>query len=152
MIVSFCGHSRLFGKDFLEDKILKILEAEIKGEKVDFYLGAYGDFDSIAKMSCSIYQKTHSNSKLYFISPYVDNTYLKNLEDMIKTYDGIIYPEIENTPKRFAIVARNKWMVRQADLIIAYVDYSWGGAVKTLDYALKIKKHYINLGNYIPEK
>ena len=38
-------------------------------------------------------------------------------------------------------------MVEEADLVIAYVMYSWGGAVKTLEYAKRKKKTIINLAS-----
>ena len=36
-------------------------------------------------------------------------------------------------------------MVEEADLVIAFVAYSWGGAAKTLEYAKRKKKTIINL-------
>ena len=38
-------------------------------------------------------------------------------------------------------------MVDSADLVIAYVQYSWGGAAKTLEYAKRKKKTIINLAS-----
>ena len=40
---------------------------------------------------------------------------------------------------------RNEWMVDSAELVIAYVKYSWGGASKTLEYAKRKMKQIINL-------
>ena len=40
---------------------------------------------------------------------------------------------------------RNEWMVEQADLVIAYVKYSWGGAAKTLECAKRKKVPIINI-------
>ena len=40
---------------------------------------------------------------------------------------------------------RNEWMVNQADCIVAYVRVHYGGAYKSLLYAHKSKKTYINL-------
>ena len=39
-------------------------------------------------------------------------------------------------------------MVDNCDLLIAYVKYSWGGARKTLDYAIRKKKPYINFAEH----
>ena len=36
-------------------------------------------------------------------------------------------------------------MVEEADLVIAYVMYSWGGAAKTLEYAKRKKVSIINI-------
>lgn len=64
-----------------------------------------------------------------------------------KLYDSIIYPPIENTPPKFAIIKRNEWMVNKSDLIIAYVNRSYGGAYKSFAYAEKKKKTIINLAD-----
>jgi len=47
--------------------------------------------------------------------PYLQNhaEYQKNKDD------GIVYPDIENRPLRFAILYRNRWMVEQANLVDA---------------------------------
>ena len=63
----------------------------------------------------------------------------------MKSFDSIIYPEIEKTPPRFAILKRNFWMINKADLVIAYVKHSWGGAAKSFNYAKKLNKKFINL-------
>lgn len=148
MIVAFFGHSQLLGVQGLENKISEISENEIKDEQVDFYLGEYGTFDYIAKISCKRYRQIHQNAKLFFVTPYLDDSYLRNRELILNDYDEIIYPDIEKTPKKYAISARNKWIVKKADLVVAFVDFSWGGAVKALEYAHKTKTRYINLGTY----
>ena len=65
--------------------------------------------------------------------------YLKNLTKN-DIYDATIYPPIENVLPMYAIIKRNEWMVERADLIIAYVKYTYGGAYKTLNYAERKKK------------
>lgn len=62
-------------------------------------------------------------------------------------YDDSVYPPLENTPLRFAIVKRNQWMIDNSQLIVAYVKYSWGGATKAVTYAKKKNKQIINLCN-----
>lgn len=145
MIITFCGHSEISYEAVLEDKILDILKTEAHEVPVDFYLGGYGAFDSLANKCCKRFQQQCPNVKRYFITPYIDEAYLKNRSDLIKTYDGSIYPDIESVPKKFAISARNKWMVQKADLVIAYVNCQWGGAAAMLEYAKRTKVRYINL-------
>ena len=60
-------------------------------------------------------------------------------DSTLEIFDGTIYPDIENVPPRFAIIKRNEWMVKQSDFMIAYVNYPWGGAYKTLQYAERKK-------------
>lgn len=59
--------------------------------------------------------------------------------------DASIYPPIENTPPKFAILKRNEWMMRNADMVIAYVKHDYGGAYKSLQIAKREKKKIINI-------
>ena len=113
---------------------------------VTFYLGGYGDFDSLALKACLEYKKTHPSARLVFVTPYLDDRYLKNREEILKNYDEILYPEIETTPPQYAISKRNEWMVKHADFLIASVDHGFGGAVKTLECAIRWHIPFVNLG------
>ena len=71
-------------------------------------------------------------------------------EILKKTYDLIIYPELEKIPQKYAILRRNQWMVSHADFVVGYVKTHYGGAYKALLYAKKHHKPIINLyeGSY----
>lgn len=146
MVITFCGHSTVHDTSDIQDKLCTLLQSTLKNDNAIFYLGGYGDFDAIAKKCCTTFKSTHPDAKLYFVTPYLDASYLdaRNVDG----YDGIIYPPLETVPKRLAIAARNKWMIQQSDAVIAYVDHSWGGAAKSLEYAHKLRKPYFNLGKY----
>ena len=147
LIITFCGHDEInINREDLQDKVLSAINDNAKGEDVIFYLGGYGTFDWIALRACQKYKESHPASQLLFIAPYYGEEYFESKERYIKECDDIIYPEVEKTPKRFAISKRNEWMVNKADYVIAYVNHSWGGAVKTLEYAVKHKKPFINFG------
>ncbi len=141
MIVTFCGHSDFTSTKEYEEKLLKILEEKVGDNKVDFYLGGYGGFDNFAYNCCKKYKQSHTNALLVFISPYLNNSI--KFRDCF--YDYTIYPEIEDKLPKFAIIYRNKWMVDKADLVISYIERSWGGAVTTFSYAKKKGKELINL-------
>ena len=147
MIITFCGHSRLAkdSVDEISEKVLQVLKSINTDEQILFYLGDYGQFDYIAMKCCKKYKEINENCKLCFITPYLNDTYLKNKSCDI--YDETIYPEIENVPLKYAILKRNEWMVASCDLLVAYVDFTWGGAIKTLEYAHRKGKSYINLGS-----
>ncbi len=55
-------------------------------------------------------------------------------------YDTIVYPEIESKPIRLAITYRNKWMIENADYVVAYVNHNWGGAYRSYVYAKNSRK------------
>jgi len=122
--------------------LLSILQGEVGDGYADFYLGGYGFFDSFAWECCRRYQSEHPNVSLVFVTPYL------NVDRSVKgLYDSSVYPPLEDKPRKFAISYRNKWMVENADLVIAYVDHSYGGAYATLQHAKRKKKAIINLGN-----
>lgn len=89
-----------------------------------------------------------SQVKLVFVTPYITEEYQKrHLENLSDKYDGIIYPGLEKIPYKFAISARNKWMVEQADVVIFYIDHTWGGAYSAYIHAKRKGKQIINFGN-----
>ena len=146
MIITFFGHAQFHKTSEYEQKILSFLEEKVGNNPADFYLGGYGDFDSLAYECCRIYKITHSNISLIFITPYMTIEYQKNhLEYQKKRYDKIMYPEIENKPLKFAISYRNKWMVDRADYVIFGISHSWGGAYKAYQYAKRKNKPTFNV-------
>ncbi len=59
------------------------------------------------------------------------------------SYMPTIYPELESTPYRYRISARNRWMIDQCSCMITYVPYNWGGAYKSTQYAIRKGKTII---------
>lgn len=150
MIITFCGHSNYSSSLKDEERLLKLLKIVACGEQVDFYLGGYGGFDRFALKCATKYKQRYKNTKLVFITPYLDKWLNERKDILIKIYDEIIYPEIEHVPQKFAIIKRNEWMIKQADYIFVYVSTHYGGAYRALLYAHKHKKPYTNLyqGDY----
>ena len=72
---------------------------------------------------------------------------MSNINEIMSSglYDVSIYPPLENVPLRYAISRRNEWMVNEADLVIAYIKNTYGGAYKSFLYAKKKGKTVINL-------
>ena len=149
MIITFCGHAEFIKTEEYENKILDFLEDRIGYSSAEVYLGGYGGFDNFAYDCWKKYKQTHPNLSLVFITPYMTVEYQKShLEYQRTRYDDIIYPEIEDKPKRFAISYRNKWMVERADLVVAFVEHAWGGAYATYKYAKRKGKFVFNIGNF----
>ncbi len=145
MIITFCGHSNCLLGDEEKEKLKQLLIKEIiKNPTYKFYLGWYGAFDSLCLRTLRELKTDFPDIELLFITPYIDKNYSK-LEFAKYHYDDVIFPPIENVPRKFAILKRNEWMVEEADLVIAYVKYSWGGAAKTLEYAKRKKVPIINI-------
>ena len=145
MIVTFCGHAQFTGAKEYEKRILSFLEEKIGNQFAEMYFGGYGGFDWFVYECCKKYKEMHPNVSLIFVTPYlnIDNQLIQE-----KKYDSIIYPEIENKPKRYAITYRNEYMVEKADYVIAYVSHDWGGAYTTYRYAKKLGKEIFNLAEF----
>lgn len=145
MIITFFGHSNCLFNDDIKKQLKNILLDEIiKNPTCKFYLGGYGDFDGLCLRTLRELKHDFPTIEIIFITPYLDKNYSK-LELAKYYYDDVIFPPIESVPRKFAILKRNEWMVEQADLVIAYVKYSWGGAAKALEYSKRKKKRIINI-------
>ena len=148
MKITFVGHRLLFGCDRLFEKVKDIiLENTTSDRWTTFYCGGYGDFDDLCARACRAIKELRPHAELLFVTPYITETQQKKIQYLLdcSLYDSSVYPPLENVPPRFAINKRNEWMINQADLIIAYVDHTFGGAYKTLEYAKRKKKRIINL-------
>ena len=146
MIITFCGHSDYVEKEEDENKIIKLLEKKIKDSSCDFYLGEYGNFDKFCYTLAKRFKSEHLNSNLIFVTPYIDESYLKRrIGEEKSRFDSIIYPELENIPLKYAISYRNRWIAEKADFIIAFIKKKYGGAYAMYKYAERIGKEIYNI-------
>lgn len=146
MTVMFCGHANFISNEEDEREIISFLEETVGNDPAEFLFGGYGNFDEFSYLCGRKYKEKHPCVKLIFVTPYMTDEYQKNhLEHIKNKYDLIIYPEIENKPLKYAIVYRNQYMVDVSDVVIACVKHEYGGAYKTLKYAMKKNKRIKNI-------
>ena len=142
MIISFFGHGSLYGIQDIGKRLKNTIEEILQKEEgpFTFHCGGYGDFDLLsARVLCELKKEGYSFESFY-ITPYLTNDKRLTDKEFLKCYDGTVYPPIENVPPRFAILARNEWMIEKSDLIVGYVLHSYGGTAKARAYAQKRKK------------
>lgn len=152
MRISFTGHSSILSGERVKEIVKEQLRENITAsEHIICYLGGYGDFDECCALACRELKKEYPTIKLIYVAPYLTLSEQKKIKQMERAgfYDASIYPPIENTPNKFAIIKRNEWMIENADLVIAYVNRSYGGAYKALEIAKRKKKRIINIFNLI---
>ena len=151
-VCAFFGHRLIPNPQEIEPQLKHVVRELIKNGFNTFWLGGYGDFDQLA-------QKVTRELKKEF--PYIQRVlalaYLPtNKEDyQFKSlyYDMMFYPEgVECVPKKFAITKRNRYMVENADVVVAYVNAETGGAAYALKYAKKLNKKIIELPPYEPRE
>lgn len=152
MIVTFCGHRNVSDNAIITDRLTDaitnlFLEATTDNVPISFYCGGYGEFDRLAENVIDRVRNNFPNTRCekIFVTPYITQSYQYRNEQMKRRFNDIIYPPIENVPYRYAIIRRNEWMIDSADIIIACVKYSWGGAARTLEYARRKRKNIIQI-------
>ena len=148
MIIAFAGHSLISSTDRVKETVKEQIRNNIIDVKlITCYLGGYGDFDEICARACRELKQEYDDIEVVYVTPYISLSEQAKIKEM-QSYglcDTSIYPPIENVPLRFAISKRNEWMITNADLIIAYVNRSYGGAYKSLQVAKRKKKKIINI-------
>ena len=151
-ICSFFGHSEIATdhkeiKNKLKDLIANLI---INENYTEFWFGGFGDFNNLALEIVTDLKNTqfHYIKRIYCAeeerwkdSPWKIPEYIK------KAHDNIIWLEMEYKFFSKRIYFRNCEMIKKSDLSIFYVSSTQNsGAYKALQFAKKIKKHYVNIG------
>ena len=141
---TFFGH-RILNKD-IKDLLTRQIDNLIAEYGVNiFYVGNNGQFDYLV---AEVLRKLKSRNPQISYSIVLAYLPEREKEHNQLSYTETIYPEgLEDTPPRFAISKRNKWMVMQSDYVIAYVEHSFGGAAQFTEYARKKHRMVINLAD-----
>ena len=146
MIVTFFGHSEFLKTEECAQRMLELLGERVGDHPAEMYLGGYGNYDDFAYECCKRYKKMHPHISLVLVTPYLTDSYQRNhLKLQEKRYDCVLYPGIEDKPKKYAITYRNRYMIEQADFVIAYISHNFGGAYTAYRYAKRKGKTVFNL-------
>ena len=150
-ICCFAGHRKIYDdreiiKAKLEKEIINLIETH---NVTTFYNGGKGDFDWLCAHTVANLKKDYPFISSHLVLAYIPKEKNK-YADILKIFDSMIYPGMEKTPPRFAIIKRNQWMINYSDVLIAYVKNRFGGAYKTLQYAERKKN--IKIINLVAEK
>lgn len=137
MKVTFCGHSQVTKTEAVEEWMFAVTQNLIAQGAATFYLGGYGEFDSLAASVLRKQKKLYPQIELILVQAYLNSG--RNMGG----YDAAIYPPLETVPPRYAITYRNRWMVENSDVVVSYVLRDWGGASATLRYAKRKKKRIV---------
>lgn len=140
-ICCFAGHSSISNNKKIKIKVTNEIINLIENEGVTaFYSGGQGSFDWLCAHCVDELKKVYSFIQSYLILAYMPKEKDNYYNETLNLFDNTIYPDIEKTPLRLAIVKRNEWMINNSDFLITYIWHSCGGAARTFEYA-KSKKH-----------
>ncbi len=137
MTCSFFGHADTPAA--IRSKLVDTLIDLIEHHGADlFYVGNHGNFDRMTASVLRELKSTYPHINFYIVLAYLP-------EHSDSDYPTLFPEGIEIVPKRFAIDFRNKFMVEQSEIIVAYVKRSFGGAAKFVGMACRKGKTVINL-------
>ena len=138
---AFFGHGEIWENidEKLADVLIDLVE---KKEITEFYVGNQGAFDKIVLDGLRDLKKRYEFVHYFVVLAYIPSPEIHFDYETTET----IYPEeLEKTLPKYAIIKRNQWMIGQADVVVTYVKYPFGGAAKAKEYAEKKGKIIINI-------
>ena len=141
MKISFFGHRTFVNNKGYENAIFDIFNKIKNNEHIEILLGGYGNFDKFALNCAQKLKNKHPNLSITKVVPYLNTK-------AIEGYDLVLYPSLENVPRKYAIIHRNQKMIEESDIIIAYIDHSFGGAYEAIKYAKRKNKTIINIADF----
>lgn len=122
----------------------EVLAGLIEKDGVDmFYVGRQGQYDAIVRSVLKELADTYPHINYAVVLERIPSQ--GNGYDAQNYSDTMLHEGIENINPRFAIPWRNKWMLKQAEYVVAYIKYSWGGAARYVEMAEKQKKKLIKI-------
>lgn len=141
MVCTFFGHRET--EQEVSSKLTSILADLIENKNVDVFLvGNNGNFDAIVKTSLRNLSNVYPHIKYFVVLAYRPIEKSKNPSF---DFSDTIYPDVlADTPKRYAIDRRNRWMIDKSDYVVTYVKYH-GGAAKFKTLAERRGKTVINI-------
>ena len=121
--------------------LMEAIENEVsRGTKI-FYVGYHGNFDRMAIAALRRTKQKYSNIIAVLVLPYHHAAYHIAKPD---GFDIILYPPLENVPKRYAHVRANQYMIRVSDCVLCYVRH-FGKSRNLLEYAQSHGASTINI-------
>ena len=139
MTVTFFGHKDTpkNTEPTLRTTLVDLIENH---DATEFYVGNNGNFDTM------VHRQLENLSQTYPITYNIVLAYIPTKKSEYDELANTILPEgIETVPKRFAISYRNKWMIRQSDVVVTYVTHTYGGAAQFKEMAERQGKTVIEL-------
>ena len=147
MICTFAGHREVFGLS--QWPVVEALETLLSTEQeLICYEGGMREFDRLCACAVRTLKSRHQDKRirLILVLPYMYQRLNTDGEYCRKNFDEVIVlHELAQVHYKKAVTARNRWMVDQADQLIALVWREHGGAWQTLQYAQRRGKHIVSI-------
>ena len=148
MVCCFFGHKDI--PSGLTERLFPVLTRLIAEGVDSFLVGNQGGFDSTVLHTLRLLKEKYPH-----ITYNVVLAYMPGNKEEWSAYEPMetLYPEgLESVHPRYAISWRNKWMIQESDVVVAYITHSWGGAAQFVELAERKKKRIINIASMMNHK
>ena len=152
--ICFTGHRDMKSEDKIKIRLHSIIEEYIQEGYEIFYAGGARGFDNLAAEVVASLREKYSQVRLVIVLPFPSHyRHEKNWNsDEIKTYKSVLKKadEVVTLFKEYksgSYFKRNRYLVDNSDICIAYYCRNGSGTAYTVNYATTCKKKVINLAN-----
>lgn len=149
--VSFFGHRTVdnFRDAEIQTEclIVKLLREK---EYVEFLVGRDGEYDQIVASAVKRAKRLiqNDNSSLVWVMPYKTAEYEYNAYYYDAYYDIVEICDVSTSRYyKSAYQTRNRSMADRSNLVVFWVERSFGGAYQTMNYVKRKGGNYLNLAN-----
>ena len=123
----------------LREAVVELIE---KCAVSDFYVGNEGCFDRMVQTVLAGLEKKYPHIRCCIVLAYHPRGRKSEYPPPLET----IYPEeLTVVMPRFAIPARNRWMLDRSDYVVTCIRHSWGGAARFAAMAEARRKQIVAL-------
>ncbi len=136
-----------FGHRYIDEAIaapLKNALTNLIANNVDtFLVGHQGDFDRLVLRTLRQLKKEFPQIRYRVVLAYLPAA---QAACCAYTEEETVFPEgLETVPPRYAISWRNRWMIRQSDVVVTYITHSQDSAAQFAKLAKRMNKQVINI-------
>lgn len=136
-----------FGHRYIDEAIaapLKNALTNLIANNVDtFLVGHQGDFDRLVLRTLRQLKKEFPQIRYRVVLAYLPAA---PAACCAYTEEETVFPEgLETVPPRYAISWRNRWMIRQSDVVVTYITHFQGSAAQFAKLAKRMNKQVINI-------
>ncbi len=135
----FFGHRDTDSRG-VEEKLRSVIRAAISRGLNSFYVGNNGGFDFLVQRVLKEVAEKNKDVEYRIVLSRIDEMAIGGEQE------ATVFPEgLEKALPRFAISRRNDWLIKKADMLIAYVTHRFSNSSKLLSRAEKKGIEVINL-------
>ena len=150
--ICFTGHRDMQLSDRVEERLLALLEGYVQNGYDTFLAGGARGFDNLAAETVIRLREKYPHIRLVIVLPFPSHyRHEQNWNsDEIKTYKGVLKKadEVITLCKEYksgAYFKRNRYLVDNAGLCVAYYRRNGSGTAYTVNYARNCRMEIVNL-------